>query len=195
MSDALARMPLRSGAHARRNARLSPRRRAQGHPQLRPRRLSRRMRASRRAPHRRSPSRSDGAQLIGFPGCYPSDYAAPGDGGDVHPSQCRRGAARLARLRGVPPHRAASSAIKASGRPAELLVIQECGGTRATIAAGRAWIEATARRSCRRADRADRLSDLVIGTKCGGSDGLSGITINPAVGHAFDLLVDAGRDA
>jgi len=32
----------------------------------------------------------------------------------------------------------------------------------------------------------------VVATKCGGSDGLSGVTINPAVGHAFDLLVDAG---
>ena len=37
------------------------------------------------------------------------------------------------------------------------------------------------------------LAELVVGTKCGGSDGLSGITINPAVGHAFDLLVDSGR--
>ncbi len=36
------------------------------------------------------------------------------------------------------------------------------------------------------------MHELVIGTKCGGSDGLSGITINPAVGHAFDVLGDAG---
>src|SRR5207248_9315962 len=36
------------------------------------------------------------------------------------------------------------------------------------------------------------LGDLVIGTKCGGSDGLSGVTANPAVGAAFDRLFDAG---
>jgi altronate hydrolase len=32
----------------------------------------------------------------------------------------------------------------------------------------------------------------VIGTVCGGSDGTSGITANPAVGRAFDHFVDAG---
>src|SRR3546814_1106859 len=37
-----------------------------------------------------------------------------------------------------------------------------------------------------------RLSDLVVGTICGGSDGTSGIAANPAVGRAFDRLVDAG---
>ena len=36
------------------------------------------------------------------------------------------------------------------------------------------------------------MSELVIGTICGGSDGTSGITGNPAVGRAFDTLVDAG---
>src|SRR3546814_16736998 len=37
-----------------------------------------------------------------------------------------------------------------------------------------------------------RLSDLVVGTICGGSDGTSGIAANPAVGRAFDRWVDAG---
>lgn len=36
------------------------------------------------------------------------------------------------------------------------------------------------------------LSDLVIGLQCGGSDALSGVTANPAVGYAADLLVRAG---
>jgi len=35
-------------------------------------------------------------------------------------------------------------------------------------------------------------SDLVIGTQCGGSDAFSGVTANPAVGFAADLLVRAG---
>jgi altronate hydrolase len=36
------------------------------------------------------------------------------------------------------------------------------------------------------------LSDLTIGVKCGGSDGFSGITANPSVGHTADLLVALG---
>ncbi len=35
-------------------------------------------------------------------------------------------------------------------------------------------------------------SELVVGLQCGGSDALSGITANPAVGHAADLIVRAG---
>lgn len=36
------------------------------------------------------------------------------------------------------------------------------------------------------------LSELTIGVKCGGSDGFSGISANPAVGHCADLLVALG---
>src|SRR4029079_15959129 len=36
------------------------------------------------------------------------------------------------------------------------------------------------------------LSDLVVGTICGGSDGTSGITANPVVGRVVDRLVAAG---
>ncbi len=35
-------------------------------------------------------------------------------------------------------------------------------------------------------------SSLVVGLQCGGSDGMSGVTANPAVGYAADLLVRAG---
>ncbi|MEN9904496.1 MAG: galactarate dehydrogenase [Pseudomonadota bacterium] len=35
-------------------------------------------------------------------------------------------------------------------------------------------------------------SELVVGVQCGGSDAFSGVTANPAVGHAADLLVRAG---
>ena len=35
-------------------------------------------------------------------------------------------------------------------------------------------------------------SDLVVGTQCGGSDAFSGVTANPALGFASDLLVRAG---
>ncbi|GAB3535043.1 UxaA family hydrolase [Pontibacter brevis] len=46
------------------------------------------------------------------------------------------------------------------------------------------------------ADKQERqpapLSKLVIGLECGGSDGFSGISANPAVGHASDLVVALG---
>jgi galactarate dehydratase len=35
-------------------------------------------------------------------------------------------------------------------------------------------------------------SELVVGTQCGGSDAFSGVTANPAVGYASDLLVRCG---
>src|SRR5690606_15799392 len=39
------------------------------------------------------------------------------------------------------------------------------------------------------------ISELVVGTICGGSDATSGITANPAMGRAFDLLVEQGGTA
>ncbi len=45
------------------------------------------------------------------------------------------------------------------------------------------------------------VSELMVALQCGGSDGYSGITANPALGRAADLLVahggtgDPGRDA
>lgn len=36
------------------------------------------------------------------------------------------------------------------------------------------------------------VSDLVVGVQCGGSDAFSGVTANPVIGHAADLIVRAG---
>ncbi|MCM5704222.1 galactarate dehydratase [Larsenimonas salina] len=53
-----------------------------------------------------------------------------------------------------------------------------------------------AERHLQRLDQRQRetcpVSDLVVGMQCGGSDAFSGVTANPAVGHATDLLVRAG---
>jgi galactarate dehydratase len=55
---------------------------------------------------------------------------------------------------------------------------------------------ATAERHLQRLDRRRRetvpASELVVGVQCGGSDAFSGVTANPAVGFAADLLVRAG---
>jgi len=83
-------------------------------------------------------------------------------------------------------------AIRASGRPVEALVIQNTGGTRKTIAAGQQWV-AKALQQMADVPRAPMaISELIVGTICGGSDATSGITANPAVGRAFDWLVANG---
>ena len=129
--------------------------------------------------------------LIGFPGCYPNAYAlkvmqAIG----THPNI---GGVLLISLGCESFNREALRAvIAASGRPVETLVIQENGGTAETVRKG---VEAVARLKAV-ADQTPRVpmnvSELVIGTICGGSDGTSGITANPAVGRAFDRLGAAG---
>jgi len=57
-------------------------------------------------------------------------------------------------------------------------------------------IMATAERHLQKLDRRRRVScpasELVVGVQCGGSDAFSGVTANPAVGFATDLLVRAG---
>jgi len=72
------------------------------------------------------------------------------------------------------------------------LTIQETGGTRKTVDAIASAIRdmlpiaAKARRQTRPA------SELVLALQCGGSDGYSGLTANPALGVASDLLVRHG---
>ncbi|MFV0491074.1 MAG: UxaA family hydrolase [Pseudorhodobacter sp.] len=72
------------------------------------------------------------------------------------------------------------------------MTIQQSGGTRRTVERG---VEAL-REMAGIADAYRRepipVSELVIGLQCGGSDGYSGITANPALGSASDLLVAQG---
>jgi altronate hydrolase len=82
--------------------------------------------------------------------------------------------------------------IRASGRPVKTLTIQATGGTRASIAEGRAWVAERKAELDAMPTVEMRVDELVVGTVCGGSDGTSGITGNPAAGRAFDLLVKAG---
>ena len=70
--------------------------------------------------------------------------------------------------------------------------IQETGGTHRAIAEGLARLETMlpAVDSVRRSECP--ASELVVGLQCGGSDGWSGITSNPALGNASDRLVALG---
>ena len=76
------------------------------------------------------------------------------------------------------------------GRPVETLVIQENSGTQNTVNLGRTWIEKTLSDLEDQPRKNTPIRELIVGTICGGSDGTSGITANPAVGHAFDRLID-----
>ncbi len=138
-----------------------------------------------------APFEDEGVQLIGFPGCYPSDYAERVmTAMATHPNV---GAALLVSLGCEEFHRAKlKSAVEASGRPVALLTIQQAGGTAGAIEEGRAWIKEQLPRLRAAPTAPLTFSDLVVGLKCGGSDGLSGVTINPAVGRAVDCLIDEG---
>ncbi len=75
------------------------------------------------------------------------------------------------------------------------LTIQESGGTRKTIAAGVEAIKALLPTVNEVARVPIPISELVLGLQCGGSDGFSGITANPAMGAMTDLLVRYGGTA
>ena len=137
------------------------------------------------------PFRDRDVHVIGFPGCYPNDYAQRMmEALCTHPNV---GAALLVSLgcESFNKHQLAR-VVEESGRPVETIVIQGVGGTRKAIASGSAFIERVLPdlESAERIDMA--VHELVIGTVCGGSDGTSGLTGNPAAGLAFDRLVRNG---
>jgi altronate hydrolase len=72
------------------------------------------------------------------------------------------------------------------------LIIQSSGGTRKTIAAAIAAVESMLPAANAFVREPVSASYITIGLQCGGSDGYSGITANPALGAACDLLVAHG---
>lgn len=138
-----------------------------------------------------APFRDRDVHVIGFPGCYPNTYAERVmQRLATHPNV---GAVLLVSLgcESFAKHEL-HNAVRASGRPVETITIQEAGGTRRAIADGRAFVEGVRAELDAQPAVAMRMNELVIGTVCGGSDGTSGITGNPAAGRAFDRLVEAG---
>ena len=130
-------------------------------------------------------------EVIGFPGCYPNSYAH-----QMLTALCTHpnvGGVLLVSLGCESFDRESlSESIRASGRWSETIVIQGVGGSTPTVTLGIEAVE----RGLAQAKKAPRtevlLSDLVVGAECGGSDGTRGITANPAVGYAFDRLVEQG---
>ena len=73
--------------------------------------------------------------------------------------------------------------------------IQAEGGTRAAIARGIKEVEAMLPAANAVTRTRQPLSELIIGLQCGGSDAWSGVTANPALGLAMDMLIAAGGSA
>ena len=72
------------------------------------------------------------------------------------------------------------------------VTIQETGGTRKTIEAGvKAIVEMLPKINDVKRETCSA-SELIVALQCGGSDGYSGITANPALGAAVDILVRHG---
>jgi len=72
------------------------------------------------------------------------------------------------------------------------LTIQESGGTRKTVAAGVAAVTDMLPKIAGMKRQTVAASELMLALQCGGSDGYSGITANPALGVASDMLVRHG---
>ena len=73
--------------------------------------------------------------------------------------------------------------------------IQDTGGTRKTVAKGIALVQEMLPRANAVKREPCSASHITIGLQCGGSDGYSGISANPALGAAVDLLVTHGGTA
>ena len=82
--------------------------------------------------------------------------------------------------------------VKNAKLPPVVLTIQECGGIGKTTDAGVKAVIAMLPRvnDVRRVQLPAK--HLILGTNCGGSDGNSGVTANPALGVASDLIVQQG---
>ena len=71
-------------------------------------------------------------------------------------------------------------------------IMQETGGTRKTIEAGIAAVKELLSDANRFKRSTVSASHLMVGLQCGGSDGFSSITANPALGAAVDILSQHG---
>lgn len=77
-------------------------------------------------------------------------------------------------------------------KPLVRIGIQQVGGTQAAVKAGLAAVEEMLPEVNQTSRKQVPISELVLGVKCGGSDAFSGLSANPALGKAADLLIESG---
>jgi len=90
------------------------------------------------------------------------------------------------------PAKEVAEAIAPSGKRVEFIEIQEVGGTKKTIAKGKRIVKEMLADAAALERKPIPVSELILGTECGGSDYTSGLASNPSLGAASDLLVEAG---
>jgi altronate hydrolase len=81
------------------------------------------------------------------------------------------------------------------GETFRTMTIQESGGTKITIEKGVERVREMLEVASRAKRETVPASELILALQCGGSDGYSGITANPALGYAADILVRHGGTA
>jgi altronate hydrolase len=81
---------------------------------------------------------------------------------------------------------------KSFNKPMAKIGIQDVGGTQAAIQQGLKEVEKMLPQVNGISREEVPISELVLGVKCGGSDGFPGISANPSLGRAADLLVQSG---
>jgi altronate dehydratase large subunit len=98
---------------------------------------------------------------------------------------------------GCETHQAKSVAgeIAKSGKPVEVISIQDHGGTLTAIAEGAKAAAKMVQDASAMMREQCHFNELIIGTECGGSDACSGLSANPAVGVVSDMVVKAGGTA
>jgi len=89
------------------------------------------------------------------------------------------------------PELLAGRRVRADGM-LRYMTIQQEGGTRKTMERALEALGGVAEFANAQGREPAPLSELTVGLQCGGSDGYSGITANPALGYASDLLVRHG---
>lgn len=92
----------------------------------------------------------------------------------------------------IQPHEMVARVQKVSDKPVYSFSIQEEGGTTKTIATVVPLLERLVGAAARIVREPVELSALTLATNCGGSDATSGLSVNPALGVATELLVAAG---
>ncbi|AYE53687.1 UxaA family hydrolase (plasmid) [Priestia megaterium NCT-2] len=98
---------------------------------------------------------------------------------------------------GCETHQARSVAgeLKKTGKPVEVVSIQDHGGTLGAIAEGSKIAAKMVQDASAQMRELCDFTELIIGTECGGSDACSGLSANPAVGVVSDMVVDHGGTA
>jgi altronate hydrolase len=81
---------------------------------------------------------------------------------------------------------------KRFNKPVYKIGIQEAGGTLAAIERGMKEVEKMLPEVNAATRESVSISELVLGVKCGASDAFSGISANPALGRAADMVVRSG---